>query len=49
MKDKDNFMIEGEEMMSCCLMKATHQTTPRLAPDEERNFRVGGFRELQRS
>ena len=42
MKDKDNFMIEGEEMMSCCLTKATHQTAPRLAPDEERNFRIGG-------
>ena len=41
MKDKDNFMIEGEEMMSCCLMKETHQTAPRLAPDEERKCRVG--------
>ena len=26
MKDKDNFMIEGEEMVSCCLTKETHQT-----------------------
>ena len=37
-------MIEGEEMMSCCLTKDTHQTAPRLAPDEERNCRVGGRR-----
>ena len=44
MKDKDNFMIEGEEMMSCCLTKETHQTAPRHAPDEERNCRVGGRR-----
>ena len=44
MKDKDNFMIEGEEMMSCCLTKETHQTAPRLALDEERNCRVGGRR-----
>ena len=42
MKDKDNFMIEGEEMMSCCLTKDTYQTAPRLGLDEERNFRVGG-------
>ena len=42
MKDKDNFMIEGEEMMSCCLTKETRQTAPRHAPDEERNCRVGG-------
>ena len=41
MKDKDNFMIEGEEMMSCCL---TNQTAPRLAPDEERICRVEGKR-----
>ena len=26
MKHKDYFMIEGEEMMSCCLTKETHQT-----------------------
>ena len=44
MKDKDNFMIEGEEMMSCCLTKETHWAAPRLAPDEERNRRVGGRR-----
>ena len=44
MKDKDNFMIEGKEMMSCCLTKDTHQTAPRLALDEERNCRVGGRR-----
>ena len=44
MKDKDNFMIEGEEMMSCSLTKETHQTAPRLVPDEERNCRVGGRR-----
>ena len=44
MKDKDNFMIKGEEMMSCCLTKETHQTAPRLAPAEERNCRVGGRR-----
>ena len=44
MKDKDNFMIKGEEMMSCCLTEETHQTAPRLAPDEERNCRVGGRR-----
>ena len=44
MKDKDNFMIEGEEMVSCCLTKETHQTAPRLTPDEERNCRVGGKR-----
>ena len=44
MKDKDSFMIEGEEMMSCCLTKETHQTAPRLAPDAERNYRVGGRR-----
>ena len=25
-KNKDNFMIDVEEMMSCCLMKGTHQT-----------------------
>ena len=43
MKDKDNFMIEGEEMMSCCLTKETSDG-PRLAPDEERNCRVGGRR-----
>ena len=42
--DKDNFMIECEEMMSCCLTNETHQTAPRLAPDEERNCRVGGWR-----
>ena len=41
MKD---FMIEGEEMMSCCLTKETQQTAPRLALDEERNCRVGGKR-----
>ena len=44
MKDKDKFMIEGDEMMSCCLTKETHQTAPRLAPDEERNCQVGGRR-----
>ena len=44
MKDKDKFMIDGEEMMSCCLTKETHQTAPRLALDEERNCRVGGRR-----
>ena len=44
MNNKDNFMIEGDEMMSCCLAKKTHQTAPRLAPDEERNCRVGGRR-----
>ena len=44
MKDKDNFMIEGEEMMSCCLTKETHQTAPRLAPDEERKCQVAGRR-----
>ena len=44
MKDKDNFMIEGEEMMSCCLTKETYLTAPRFAPDEERNCRVGGRR-----
>ena len=43
-KEKDNFTIEGEEMMSCCLTKETHQTAPRLAPGEERNCRVGGRR-----
>ena len=37
-------MIEGEEMMSYCLTKETHQTAPRLAPDEERNCRGGGRR-----
>ena len=44
MKDKDNFMIEDEEMMSSCLTKETHHTAPRLALDEERNCRVGGRR-----
>ena len=44
MKDKDNFMIEGEEMMSCCLTKETPQTASRLAPVEEQNCRVGGRR-----
>ena len=37
MKDMDNFMIKGEEMMFCCLTKETYQTAPRLALDEERN------------
>ena len=44
MRDQDNFMIEGEEMMSCCLTKETHQTAQRLSLDEERNCRVGGRR-----
>ena len=35
MKEKDQFMIEGEEMMSCCLTKETHQTAPRLTLDVE--------------
>ena len=34
MKDKDNFMIEGEEIMSSCLTKETSDD-PILAPDEE--------------
>ena len=38
MKDKENFMIEGEELMFCCLTKETHQTAPK------RNCRVGGRR-----
>ena len=42
MKDNDNFMIVGEEMMFYCLTEETHQTAPRLALDEERNCRVGG-------
>ena len=29
-KEKENFMILGEEMMSCCLTKETHQTALRL-------------------
>ena len=28
MKDKDNFMIEAEEMMSCCLTKERHIGRP---------------------
>ena len=44
MKDKDNFMIEGEQMMSCFLTNETRQTAQRLAPAEERNCRVGGKR-----
>ena len=44
MKDKDNFTIVDEEMMSCCLTKETHWAAPRLTPDEERNCPVGGRR-----
>ena len=40
MKDKVNFMIGSEEMMYCCLTTDTSG----LAPDEERNCRVGGRR-----
>ena len=37
-------MIEGEEVMSCCVTKETHWTAPRLARNEELNCRVGGRR-----
>ena len=32
MKDKDNLMIKGKEMMSCCLTKETHQTAQDSLP-----------------